>query len=198
LFQGWRLLESEGLAFDPDLIVVAFGWNDNDVWDGSSDMEQYRSMHPKEPPPLLRWSRLARMVWEGFSAAPAASAATNRPRLLPEEFAELLARIETTAREHGAALLLLVLPGRANFEAGVPPGGRLPLQLVQLQFGARRHLGEGGEPAFVDGVALAQELARSHELSELFLDRVHPTALTNAALARALVARPGSKHARDR
>jgi lysophospholipase L1-like esterase len=187
LFQGWRLLESEGLALDPDLVVVAFGWNDNDEWDGSSDMEQYSAIHAREPPPALRWSRLARLAWESFSAERMSTA--KRPRLLPEEFTELLDRIDVAVREHRAALLLLVLPGRVNFEAGAAPGARLPLQLAQLQFGARRHLGEGGPPAFVDGVALAQELARSHDLAEMFLDRVHPTALTNATIASALVAR---------
>ncbi len=189
LFQGWRFLESEGFGFEPDLVVVAFGWNDNDRWDGSSDMEQYQRLRAAAPPAALRWSRLGSMAWQAVAQRPPPPPSSKRPRLLPEEFAELLGVFETDTREHGADLMLLVLPGRANFDPSAPQGGRLPLQLVQLQFGIRRHLGDGGPSALVDGVAVAQEVVKSHPISELFLDHVHPTALLNGALAEALVER---------
>jgi hypothetical protein len=33
LFQGWRLLETRGLRFQPDLVVLSFGWNEiADPW----------------------------------------------------------------------------------------------------------------------------------------------------------------------
>ncbi len=189
LFQGWRLLETEGFAYQPDLVVVAFGWNDNDVWDGRSD-EEYDAMRREvRPPPGLRWSRLAELGFSASRAPAAADEATERPRLLPAEFTALLDRIEHATREHGADLLLLVLPGLTNLDPEEPRSDRLPLQLAQLEFGARRSLGSAGRPAFVDGVAAMHVASESHGSAELFLDHVHPTALGNRVLAAALVER---------
>jgi hypothetical protein len=36
LLQGWRLLETEGFGFEPDLVVASFGPNDLTSWGGSA------------------------------------------------------------------------------------------------------------------------------------------------------------------
>ena len=56
-FQGKRFLESRGLDFDPDLVIVSFGFNDSDVWSSRSDRETARALQRKEWGALLGKSR---------------------------------------------------------------------------------------------------------------------------------------------
>ncbi|MAB79006.1 MAG: hypothetical protein CMJ89_06580 [Planctomycetes bacterium] len=56
LFQGWRFLENEGFDYEPDLIVLNFGWNSQTPWDGLGDEAHLREYRAGRPPSALRWS----------------------------------------------------------------------------------------------------------------------------------------------
>ncbi len=183
LFQGWRLLERDGFGYEPDLVVLSFGWNGNQDWDGIGDLEHDRARRRSVPPPALRWSRLCQILWRArdarTSGEPAEDAA--RPRLLPEEFGELLRRVAAATDERGCALLLLVGANRANLATE----GYTAFQNEQLAFARER--GETTPPSLVDAVPIVRELAKNALPKRIFFDGVHPRPATNHAIAAAVV-----------
>jgi lysophospholipase L1-like esterase len=185
-FQGWRFLETEGLLYQPDLVVASFGFNDSARWQGRGDLEVHRHDQLTRPAAGLRWSRLARLAWNAFHPWPQHGVHDSRPRLLPEEFREVLGRIEATTKRRGVDLLLLVGALRINVDGSKEAGYRRPLQYEQVAFGRNIAFGPGSEEAYVDGVRVLRDLAKEHTLEEIFLDHVHPTALANRAMADAL------------
>ena len=185
-FQGWRYLETEGLRYQPDLVVASFGSNDSTRWQGLGDLEIYRHNQLTKPVVGLRWSRLAALAWNAFHPWSQHEINNSRPRLLPEEFREVLGRIQVTTRSHGIDLLLLVGALRINVDGSKEPGYRRPLQREEISFGKHIAFGPGPEEGYVDGVRVLQDLARDHTLDEIFFDHCHTTALANRAMARAL------------
>ncbi|MBK8181337.1 MAG: SGNH/GDSL hydrolase family protein [Planctomycetes bacterium] len=194
LYQGWRFLETRGAEFDPDWIVLNFGWNDGVEWDGLSDFESHRQFERLRPPGPLAHSRLAQKLW-ALGPSPA-MARESRPRLTPEEFGDLLARCEARVQALGARLVLLMGVSRANLTAaaGEPPLSEYQLQ--QVRFAKTR-----GIP-LVDGVAIARKLHGSLPVEQLLLDPMHPTARLNrewgAALAQHIAERAGPPHTQGR
>jgi lysophospholipase L1-like esterase len=185
-FQGWRYLESEGLRYQPDLVVASFGFNDSARWQGRGDLEVHRHNQLTRPAVGLRWSRLAALAWSAFHPWPQHEIHDSRPRLLPEEFREVLGRIEATTRSRGIDLLLFVGALRINVDGSKGSAYRRPLQDVQYAFAREIAFGPGSGKAYVDGVRIARDLAKEHTVEEIFLDHVHPTALANRAMADAL------------
>jgi lysophospholipase L1-like esterase len=186
VFQGWRYLESEGLRYQPDLVVASFGFNDSTRWQGRGDLEVHRHNQLTRPAAGLRWSRLARLAWNAFHPWPQHEVNDSRPRLLPEEFREVLGMIETTTRSRGIDLLLFVGALRINVDGSKESAYRRPLQYEQVAFGRNIAFGPGSEEAYVDGVRILRDLAKEHTLEEIFFDHSHTTALANRAMADAL------------
>jgi len=187
LFQGWRFLLSEGFGYQPDLVVLEFGWNDGVLWGGEGDVALHARWLAAQPPAALAWSRLCRWLWGLGRPAPddGGEGGRQRPRLLPGEFALLLEEIRAQAERRGADVLALLPPGRINLE-GNRKDYRTEFQLQMRAFGQRLELGPDGADGLVEGVAVAQELAARRPIGELFFDRVHATPLLNGALAEAL------------
>jgi lysophospholipase L1-like esterase len=195
LFQGWRFLELEGWAYEPDLVVLQFGWNESAPWDAAGDLERHAERLAALPPPALRWSTLARVLARRLAPAPtpeAGAEAAKRPRLTPEEFRATLEAVRSAAAARGVPLLAFVAAARANLEPGAP---RTEYQRALLELGEEAPasplpstLGSSLPGAF-DALPVLRRLARGRSPRELFLDGVHPTAETNARLAAALAER---------
>jgi lysophospholipase L1-like esterase len=187
LFQGWRFLETEGRRFQPDLVVVNFGWNAGARWDGRSDMEHYAQLKASQPFGVLRHSRLCQRLWQVLRPAPPVPEGDeHRPRLLPKEFEGLLEEVGQTTMRCGADLLVLVGASRANTET---MNFSTPYVREAFIFGSKRAFGSSGEGAVVDVRPIVQEMSVTRAPSELFHDPLHPTALTNREIARALLAK---------
>jgi lysophospholipase L1-like esterase len=187
LFQGARWLELEGWSYEPDLVVLNFGWNDRAEWEGRSDRERLAAWKRAEPPRWLAWSALAALATDALVRDEPASG--GEPRLAPPDFAALLDELGARARERGVELLVLVGPARFNLNPDVVDNLRNFHQIELYEFGKRTPFSADGGPGFVDGVAALRALAREHATDELLLDAVHPTAIGHAALAAALVER---------
>lgn len=187
VFQGWRLLETEGAGYQPDLVIASFGWNDASVWDGLSDVEQYDAWQEVQPPAALRWSRLGQMLWGAMHPrVKPESASPERPRLLPEEFTALLEKVHLASRRQGADLLLLVPGARFNVDPAYAEDSRTRLQHEQSQYGQQIKFGPDGSAGYVDGASVVRQAAQTHSAEDLFFDTCHPTALANRIIAEAI------------
>jgi len=187
LFQGMRFLMTRGLAFEPDLVVLEFGWNDKGLWPGGSDAERWENARRSRPPAWLAWSRMAELVARRLAPAPSGDA--ERVRVPPEQFRALLEEARTVTREHGADLLLFVAAGRFNLNPAVDEKDRTEYQNQLYLFGRDTPFGPDGGPAMVDGVGALQGLLASLTAKEILFDGVHPTAPGHRAYAEALVER---------
>jgi lysophospholipase L1-like esterase len=176
LWQGVRAYERLWPALQPDLVAVCFGWNDGSRWDGLSDAEHARLAEERRPPGPLAARRLCGLLWRALAPEPALAGEGRRARVPPEEYADLLLRLERRARARGHGLLVLVWPVRENLERPA----RSSYQLVALSLAERL---EGPALGVLDLVEHARALAQSHATEQLFLDRVHGTALLNRELA---------------
>ena len=144
LFQGMRFLVTRGLGFEPDLVVLEFGWNDKGLWPGGSDAERWESARRARPPAWLAWSRLAELVARRLAAAPADE--TERARVSPPEFRALLEEARTVTREHGADLLLFVAAGRFNLSTSIDEKERTEYQTELYLAGRDTPFGPDGGP----------------------------------------------------
>src|SRR5262249_44187890 len=98
LYQGVTYLEREGLALKPDLVTIAFGFNDRNTWGSSSDSEFARSHNTV----LARMGRLldrfavVRAMRSGLASLekpPAEGPIEGTAlRVPPDEFSRLLVR----------------------------------------------------------------------------------------------------------
>jgi lysophospholipase L1-like esterase len=187
LFQGWRLLELEGLEYQPDLIVVNFGWNDRRTWDNLSDMDHFEAQQDSLPSPVLRSSMLARQVWRAANAHRFKRNAANAvPRVSPEEFEELLSRIQQTALTRSIQLLVLVWPFKSNYSPGANVS--TPYQKVMRRFGKEKHtFGPTNESGHLNLVPVFKDALETHSLNDLFIDPGHTQVLGNSIIAEAIV-----------
>ena len=186
LFQGWRFLETEGFRYQPDLVVLYFGWNEPATW-GASDMDHYRAWQAAQPIPALRWSRICQLLWRATHPSNVQeSGSSRRARLLPDEFSTLLSQVHESTRRHRVKLLLIVGPHRNNIASNVPRNLRSPYQVELYKYGKSMQFGPDGSHGYVDLVPEIQAMAADHPSSALFFDLVHATALTNRSIARAV------------
>ena len=194
LFQGWRFLMTEGLDYEPDVVVLgSFGHVDSNAWLGISDLEQFEHWRAAQPAEWLRWSSIAQLLTPVFRR-PQYPQTTNlkRPRLTRSEFRDVLERIlKLTQQQH--TQLLVVVPCHVNNINGlVPPGTWGPYQKVLGEFAQSLRLGPFPDPALVDGAALLFHLTSQHDRSELLFDLIHPTPIFHAALAEEIADRLGT------
>lgn len=183
LVQGWRLLETRGLGYQPDLVVLNFGQNDQSSWpDGATDLEVYRARLAQQPPEGLRWLRLSHLLWKTLvpshkAGGDPAARSVSRGRVPVDEFTPLLKKIRTMTQRQGVGLLVFVTPYREHVKRRSPTS---PHQEAQYEFAKDLPLGH------VDGVKIVRRLEARHRASDLFVDAGHPTALTNQHVAEAI------------
>ena len=191
LFQGWRFLETEGYGYEPDAVVVYFGWNEGASWGGMSDPQQYEALRSQLPVGPLRRSRVCRMLWQAVRSPPSAgngpASGVRRPRLRPDEFRDLLGRVRESTRRRGVELLVLVGPHRNNI-TGIP-GRRSPYQVEAGDYCRSIRFGPGGSDGCIDTVPAVRAMAATHPVPALFHDPVHPTGLVNRRIAGLVAAK---------
>lgn len=183
-YQCWRKLMTEGFDYQPDLVVMQFGWNERIVWpDGRSDAEHYRALQACTPPGVLASSRLCQLLWT-YARWPA-PADDGRARLAPAEFRRVLQRIADALEERNVGFLLLVTGCRQN----VGEQSLTQLQGEQLQFAKGRLFGPQKVSAFVNGVTELTRLTlkKGRPVEDLLFDEAHPTMAYSEILADVLV-----------
>ena len=190
LFQGLRLLETQGSRYHADLVVANFGFNDASQWDNRSDMEHHRQSLAAQPIPGLRWSRLFQMAWGAASQLKPGNAAP-RARLIGSEFFSLLTRLNEVAGRQGSGLLLLALPYEINIDPRYPPNERLESQTLLITYGSAVLRLDHQSDGIVDLVPILQDMAKKQPVSELLIDSVHAKRMVNEHYARAIVAKLG-------
>jgi lysophospholipase L1-like esterase len=175
LYQGWRVLDVEGSRIQPDLVIACFGFNDRAEWDGLGDLDHAQLA----PPAWLAGSQLAGKLWQLGHARPERSTSTTRPRVSPDEYRSLLARIQRRTEQLGSQLVLISWCER--FQITTDRNERTPWQFELYQF-ARRH-----QVPVLDLVPQLQDWADEPGQPELFLDIVHVTPATHSRIAARLV-----------
>ncbi len=173
LFQGWRLLETEGWDYEPDLVVLEFGAGEIQVWDERGDLEVHAELARRRPPGPLARSRFCRLLWERTRER--LGEGTKRPRLVASEVRQLLVDVMQAARRRGVGLMLVVWPSRSHV-LRTEGERRTPIQELMLRFAENQ-----GLPA-VDLLPVFERLCRAHPVEDVYLDVWHGTVLTNEAV----------------
>ncbi len=115
--QGVIVAERWIPRLEPDVVVVAFGWNDSSVWDGRSDAEHRDGA--AGPGALLEHSRAFAVLRKALFSWRRSSGGRRavQARVPPEVFAANLARIAELAGDAGAAVGFLAWPFRDQMGA---------------------------------------------------------------------------------
>ena len=189
LFQGYRYLVTEGLHYQPDLVVLNFGWNDSGIWDHLGDRDHHAIFQAMRPPSPLRGSRFCQLLWGHWKKPePGGANRQNRPRLTPVEFAETLEEIHALLKQRGIPLLILLWPMKMNADPGIPAEARSELQSEMTRFGRARPISNdpplGG---LIDLVPLARELVRERGVQAIYFDAGHVTPMAHRAIAEAIM-----------
>ncbi len=193
LFQGFQQLRARGYLLEPDIVILSFGWNDGDAWDGRSDAQQYAELQASEPPAWLSGSRLGQLAAKALAKNQESSKPwPSQTRVAPKEYATLLEEIKKETHSRGIELLLLVPGSKSSVENFAKQADPAQLNLYQaegIRLGREMSFGPYDEAAYINGVAvLAQEL-HQNSVNDLFLDSVHPSAIANRILARVVAHR---------
>ncbi len=197
LFQGSRYLATKGLNYQPDLVVLNFGWNDYARWDDRSDMQHDALIQAITPPAPLDRSRLCQLIWQAKAGNPSPDEQTStpnpqktqsRPRLLPDEFTALLESTKSLTTERGIAMLVLVWPMRGNADHATPGKTRPELQNRMIAFGKAHSLSASSTArGSLDLTPLARQLTKEHGVQKIYIDKGHVTAMAHDAIAREIV-----------
>lgn len=190
LFQGYQYLRTEGIRYQPDLVVLNFGWNDYRRWDDLGDLEHYALSQAVQPPRPLQQSHLCRLIWScKRKRATTQPPEEKRPRLLPEEFATTLEKIHALTHEQGVPMLILVWPMRDN-TGDAPSGIRSELQLEMMGFGQAHPISSSPHVSGVlDLIPFGRELVLKHGAPAVYFDQGHVTEMGHQAIAQAIVER---------
>lgn len=109
--QGLRLAQLHGVDLEPDVVVVAFGWNDHWRARGAVDSERRA---PGAGARLVQRSRLLQLLISAFLSGPEL---LDVPRVSPEAFGGNLAALRALFPR--AAVVFVTLPG-GHRSLGVP------------------------------------------------------------------------------
>ena len=107
--QGRVLAEREGARLEPDLVAVAYGWNDHWLARGSIDAEKRVDLRGQRVYGASRVLQALRKLLDSGQAAGEARV-LELPRVPLEEYRENLRRIVAVFRERGARVVLITAP----------------------------------------------------------------------------------------
>ncbi|MFO8055983.1 MAG: SGNH/GDSL hydrolase family protein [bacterium] len=127
-FQGKKLAGRVLTKYDPDAVVILFGWNDHWLAQGFADHEQ-----KMEEAPLagvvetLRKARLYQLMARLAAAFAKPKDKPLVPRVPPGRYEKNLADMTKRAKENGAVVVLATSPSAL-------PSGEMPSYLVENRF----------------------------------------------------------------
>jgi hypothetical protein len=188
LFQGYRYLETEGLRYQPDLVIVNFGWNDSGIWDHLGDRDHLDILQAMQPPPPLQGSRICQLLW-GHWKKPESGGANpqKRPRLLPLEFSETLLEIHALLEQRDIPMLILLWPMKMNADPGIPADARSELQSEMTRFGkANPVANDPPVEGLIDLVPLGRKLVHEQGVQAVYFDAGHVTSMAHRAIAEVI------------
>ncbi|MFO0984121.1 MAG: SGNH/GDSL hydrolase family protein [Planctomycetota bacterium] len=174
LFQGLTFLRSDGFALQPQLVTVAFGFNDRNTWGALSDAE----FSARQNTPLARLGRalerLATVRAMRFGLATVQAAPVEgpingtRPRVPADEFEQLLGVLVNECRARAIPVVILLWPLRPQIE-GDGSRGSQPTD--------ERHAWQAAMQAVAerDHVPLLDLITRLRAETGLFIDNCHMT-----------------------
>ncbi|MDV6033121.1 MAG: hypothetical protein F9B45_24145 [Phycisphaera sp. RhM] len=114
-FQGKRLLETEAIRWDPDLVTVYFGWNDHWLARGFQDKDQQSGESTVADG--LGNARIFQLIRSFVKRPP--STADSGMRVEPEDYRANLREISAICEANGIRCWYLTAPHA--FDIGVPP-----------------------------------------------------------------------------
>lgn len=186
-YQGLQRLREEIGIYDPDVVLVSFGWNDVAQAIGPPDRAFAASGQFQSLNPAVIWLRRLLLKYDFILVAqeymappPVESTAkvTYAPRVSLDDYASNLAEFVATARAHGTVPVLLTRPYRESIEALE----RSPSWRRFVPAYNRRVL----EVAASTGVVAVDVQAAFAGRTNLFLDECHFTQEGHAVMARLL------------
>lgn len=197
--QVYNLLRMRALSLDPDLLIVATLWSDNNYdafvdsevittyasWEESSSARARRSL---ERFMLFRWLdwelRVSKMPEAGqtrkvgWMEAPDAIQPGQRRRVPVEQYAKNLDVLCALMHERGGGVLFVVLPNRNDLTGAIPkPSWEIYRQVMRDT--AQRH------NAPIVSIPDAFR-ASGFSVNDLFVDQMHPSATGHWILGDAI------------
>jgi lysophospholipase L1-like esterase len=146
-YQGLLRFRSEVARFDPDLVLVSFGWNDLAPANGKPDKQ-----FEVPPAPLIALERaLLRFRFYRVAlyylrpSAPPVEPDPGHPRVAMGDYLSNAREFANTARDHGARIALLTRPHRdpPAVLAGMAPNWRSSVPVYNralVRLGGRNHV----------------------------------------------------------
>jgi lysophospholipase L1-like esterase len=185
IVQGWRYVETRGLDFKPDLILVAFGWNESKHWMTRDDLETYEDRKRSTPPSILAKSEICQQLWKRIYPAPKRTDPVARVNA--GEYELLLQRIYALAEARGIEFVPIILPLLKNVE--VQDDAHVSdYQKVGYAWGRQAEpFGPDERPRYIDLVpAFRGAIAEKIATAELFMDGVHTLPRGNKIIAETI------------
>jgi lysophospholipase L1-like esterase len=185
MVQGWRYIEAYGLAYEPDLIIAQFGWNDAKIWTPRDDLETYEDRKRATPPSILAGSEMCRQLW--YRIHHPALRAEPVPRVNSYEYGLMLDRIQQAVERQGVEFLPLVWPILKNFE--IPDDTQLSdYQRVTYDWGRKAApFGPDARAGFIDLIpAMSSMAGQPAGRKKVFMDGVHTWPEGNEIIAAAI------------
>lgn len=186
MMQGWRYIESYGIEYNPDLIVVQFGWNDSKKWTSRDDLETYEDRKNAAPPSFLAHSEICRQLWFRIHHPPDREEPVYRVNT--NEYLMMMDRIHKLADQRRVEFLPIVWPVLKNFEF-TNSVQLTEYQKITYSWGSKaKRFGPDLRDGFIDLIpAFQQALFNNATLQELFMDGVHVWPQANELIAKAIV-----------
>lgn len=175
--QGLLQFRQEVELYQPDLIIVSFGWNDTAVvGHGASDASyQQPSAWRIRVLRVLLKSRLLLVLMRYLPNAPAAQPRRDTVRVPLSDYLHNMEAFAATASKHSASVVFLTRPHREH-PTSVHLLGQVPAYNSQLRLWTQQH----GLPV-IDVQAIFENAG-----TEFFADQSHFTILGHRRMAEAL------------
>lgn len=123
-FQGLKLLRTELIGYQPDLIIVYFGWNDHWLARFYQDKEQKQpsssALFALDLVERCRIVQATTMLVSSIRRSVSKSASDLQFRVSQEDYEDNLREMVRTARSGGAAVVLITAPMAYRDGANVP------------------------------------------------------------------------------
>lgn len=177
LYQGKEYFKRDLLKYQPEALVVCFGWNDQNLWSPLNDEQRASLIIKQNPPGLLRHSRICQFFWRSTHE----NSAEKQARVSPEKYYSYLEELYQLCQKENVKMALTIWPFKYNLDSNKDPKTRGDWQIVQYAF-AEKH----PDCLLIDLVPIFQQI-KDHSVEELFLDEGHVTELANRYISEELM-----------